>query len=131
MFDQLVEEFRKGEVLKLVNAKKKQVASAAAHGERSFLGDQGEVQFQIRPEYFHHWGQRLGYECWDDPQFIREFLRDNPECRIDSRSNKIQSGYGGGPRATGSGRRKGAGIKVIYGAKGEAVSAVESKGAAA
>lgn len=30
---------------------------------------------------FHYWGQRLGYECWDDPQFIREFQRDNPEVR--------------------------------------------------
>ena len=131
MFDQLVEEFRKGELLKLVNAKKKQEASAAATGRRKFFADQGEVQFQIRPEYFHHWGQRLGYECWNDPQFVREFLRDNPECRVDSRSTKIQSGYGGGSRATGSGQRPSSAIKVIYGAKGEAVSAVETKGAAA
>lgn len=130
MFDKMVEEFRKGELLKLVKAKKKQVASAAANGKRKFFGDQGEVQFQIRPEYFHHWGQRLGYECWDDPQFVREFLRDNPECRVDSRSPKIQSGYGGGSRATGSGRKPSSAIKVIYGAKGEAVSAVEAKGAA-
>jgi len=131
MFNQLVEEFRKGELLKLVKAKKKQVASAAATGERKFFGDQGEVQFQIRPEYFHHWGQRLGYECWDDPQFVREFLRDNPSCRVDSRSTKIQAGYGGGTRATGAGYKPSAAIKVIYGAKGEAVSAVETKAAAA
>lgn len=31
------------------------------------------------PEFdFHYWGLRLGYECWDDKEFVREYQRDNP-----------------------------------------------------
>lgn len=33
------------------------------------------------PDY-HYWGQRLGYDCWNDPQFVREYLRDNPDSRV-------------------------------------------------
>jgi hypothetical protein len=28
------------------------------------------------------WGIRLGYECWEDKQFLKEFLRDNPEVAV-------------------------------------------------
>jgi hypothetical protein len=28
------------------------------------------------------WGVRLGYECWEDKQFLKEFLRDNPEVAV-------------------------------------------------
>ena len=103
-FDQVCDEFRTGRHMKLRKAENLQVKAAAATGRRRFFGDQGEVAFQIRPEFFHYWGQRLGYEAWKDPQFVKEFLRDNPQCRVDSRSEKIQSGHGGNSRATGRGR---------------------------
>lgn len=47
----------------------------------------GADGFELRKLYdvpdwsYHYWGQRLGYECWEDKQFVEEFLRDNPECR--------------------------------------------------
>ena len=37
---------------------------------------------------FHFWGQKLGYGCWDDKAFMAEFLRDNPECRVNSGGTK-------------------------------------------
>ena len=40
---------------------------------------------RIAPEAYHYWGGRLGYECWDDPQFLREFERDNEQVRINSK----------------------------------------------
>jgi len=55
----------------------------------------GEAQAAIHPEFFHHWGQRLGYECWEDDQFMREFLRDNPECRVRAGTGRIQVGSAG------------------------------------
>ena len=58
-------------------------------GERRFLqaGDiGGEVGLMIHPEVFHYWGQRLGYGCWNDKQFVHEFLRDNPEARVKNRN---------------------------------------------
>jgi hypothetical protein len=37
---------------------------------------------------FHYWGQRLGYQCWDDDQFLREMRRDNPETRVRAEASK-------------------------------------------
>jgi hypothetical protein len=39
----------------------------------------GKLVAQIPADAFHYWGQRLGYECWEDKQFFEEFKRDNPE----------------------------------------------------
>lgn len=39
----------------------------------------------IAGEDFHYWGQRLGYSCWDDPTFLREYERDNPDCRVNAK----------------------------------------------
>lgn len=75
-------------------AERVQRLAASAGGERRTLPN-GEVKMMIHPTFYHHWGQRLGYECWEDEQFVREILRDNPECRVKSRSRKIQVGYQG------------------------------------
>lgn len=66
-------------------AMKLQVMAAKTGGVRRRLRGKdldGYVGFQIRPEFFHYWGSRLGYECWKDKGFVEEFLRDNPECRV-------------------------------------------------
>lgn len=68
----------------------------AAHcqSERRLLGQKadepgGEVKMQVDPYSYHFWGQRLGYECWNDPEFVEEYLRDNPESRIRSRADNL------------------------------------------
>jgi len=68
-----------------------QALAARAGGERRLLRgeDGGEVQFMVHPVFYHYWGQRLGYECWDDAQFVREFLRDNPAARIRNRVDRL------------------------------------------
>lgn len=74
-----------------------QRAAARLQGERKPIrgGDVGgEVDFQLHPVFYHYWGQRLGYECFDDPQFVRELKRDNPEVRVVTRNDRIVSGYG-------------------------------------
>lgn len=44
---------------------------------------------------YHFWGQKLGYGCWNDKGFMDEFLRDNPECRVNSGGTKeITVGFG-------------------------------------
>ncbi len=110
--------------MKLRKAENLQVKAAAATGRRRFFGDQGEVAFQIRPEFFHYWGQRLGYEAWKDPQFVKEFLRDNPQCRVDSRSEKIQTGHGGSSRATGRGRLPSMAKTYLYDHAGRKVKTI-------
>lgn len=83
---------------KLAMAEMRQMA--AAGGERRFLqgseGDGGEVKMMIHPISYHYWGQRLGYECWDqDSDFVREYLRDNPAARVRSRGEHLQVQVGG------------------------------------
>jgi len=90
--DALIAELNTGRQASLVMAEREQRLAAAIQGERRRL-DFGEMKFQVHSRFYHYWGQRLGYQCWKDPQFVREFLRDNPECRIKNVSNKIRVGY--------------------------------------
>lgn len=61
-------------------------AAAKLGGETRVLrcpeGDGGYVDLQIHPASYHYWGQRLGYACWQDAQFLREYKRDNPASRV-------------------------------------------------
>jgi hypothetical protein len=41
---------------------------------------------RIPEESYHYWGMRMGYACWRDDGFMKEFLRDNPECRVNSKA---------------------------------------------
>lgn len=84
-YEDVVAELKFRQQKRIAAAYVAQAKAAKQNGERRFIkdGDQGgEVQFQIQPAFYHYWGQRLGYECWDDPQFCREMIRDNPEIRI-------------------------------------------------
>ena len=54
----------------------------------------GSVVARIDGTSYHYWGQRLGYECWKDNQFMNEYLRDNPQCNVKSSGTKLQVGFG-------------------------------------
>lgn len=94
----VMEELRRGQQAKLFLAERVQRRAAAAGGERRIL-EQGEVDIQVHPTFYHYWGQRLGYECWSDPEFVREFKRDNPEVRVRSmpRTTTIVSNWAPDP----------------------------------
>jgi hypothetical protein len=54
----------------------------------------GALKARIPPTAYHFWGQKLGYGCWNDKTFMKEFIRDNPECRVNSGGTKeIHVGY--------------------------------------
>lgn len=81
----VMDELTRGHLAKLYMAERVQRRAAATLGERRTLSA-GEVTMQVHPKFYHYWGQRLGYECWEDKQFVREFLRDNPEARVTSKA---------------------------------------------
>lgn len=89
--EDLMQELRYRQLKKADKMRKRMALAAAAGGERRMLKDEGDgggyVDIMIDPISYHYWGQRLGYECWDDPQFIREYKRDNPECRVKTRGS--------------------------------------------
>lgn len=53
----------------------------------------GVLDTRIHPVSYHYWGKRLGYECWRDEQFVREYQRDNPYSRVHSRSRTPRLGW--------------------------------------
>lgn len=52
----------------------------------------GQLVASIPESAFHYWGLRLGYECWQDKQFIKEFIRDNPEVAVRNRMKRTMVG---------------------------------------
>ena len=90
---EVIEELRTARNLEEVNAsvrqrKLAQAEQVVSNGTRKNLSF-GRLRMRIAPEAYHYWGKRLGYECWDDEQFLREFERDNESVRIHSRSEKV------------------------------------------
>jgi hypothetical protein len=64
---------------------KRLAAAQRAGGERRAIKTpfgEGYQDMMIDPVSYHYWGRRLGYECWECPQFRREYLRDNAQCRV-------------------------------------------------
>ena len=53
----------------------------------------GRLRMRVPADAFHYWGQRLGYECWEDEQFLREYERDNPQVKVKSIGTKMSVGY--------------------------------------
>jgi len=98
MCNSVMRELQTGRLMKLFEAKKEQHLAASAGGTRRMLKN-GEVKFAIHPQFYHYWGQRLGYKCWDDRGFVHEFLRDNPECRVKSVSDRIVVGWKPGEKS--------------------------------
>mgnify|MGYP003657767750 FL=1 len=90
---EVIEELRTARNLEEVKAsvrqrKLAQAEQVVSNGTRKNLSF-GRLRMRIAPEAYHYWGKRLGYECWDDEQFLREFERDNESVRINSRSEKV------------------------------------------
>lgn len=99
----VVEEFRKGRVARDALTLNKQ-AGIQAGIARQFQADNrsmdglGRLRMAVSADAFHYWGQRLGYECWRDPQFLREFERDNPAVRVKCGGTRVQVGCMGGSK---------------------------------
>jgi len=67
--------------------------SPVSNREAKSLNGVGRLRMTVDPASFHYWGLRLGYDCWKDRQFLDEYERDNPECKIKCKGTKIQMGY--------------------------------------
>lgn len=91
--DDVIAEFARRQAAKNAAMRTRMALAAKAGGTRRILRDRGEgggfVDMMIDPVSYHYWGKRLGYECWDDAQFRREYKRDNPAARVRSESNRL------------------------------------------
>lgn len=89
-------EFRRGWVREAaqLEIKERQLGKAYPEKRRSIDGI-GQFLMSVPADSFHYWGQREGYGCWRDRQFIREYGRDNPQCKVNSGGTKLQWGFEG------------------------------------
>jgi hypothetical protein len=90
----VVKELATGYHADLVKAEvhQKRIAKDSQQDLRSIDGI-GRLRMRIDPTLYHHWGAKLGYECWKDSQFLREVERDNPEVRVKCGGTKLQVGF--------------------------------------
>jgi hypothetical protein len=86
---QLEEELRRGWQKNRIEAQVQAKLTEKINRERhKSIEGLGQLTARIPPTAYHFWGQKLGYECWNDKAFMDEFLRDNPECRVNSGGTK-------------------------------------------
>jgi len=66
---------------KFESSKRAQEASLEARAMGSAKADGlGQLQMVVPAREWHRWNM-LHPGCWQDKQFVREFMRDNPELR--------------------------------------------------
>jgi hypothetical protein len=82
----LINGWRREEIL--AKAEAKQTAAYNHANAASNIDGVGQMIARIPPSSYHYWGKRLGYQCWDDDQFLREFLRDNEEVAVKNYAKK-------------------------------------------
>ena len=83
--------------MQAVNAEintRKNLQEAKIKRESKHLDGVGVHRLRVDPTSYHYWGQRLGYECWSDEQFISEYGRDNPSAAVICKPPKPKFGYG-------------------------------------
>jgi hypothetical protein len=90
----LEKELRRGWNRQAVTAQIEAKQNAAINQQQhKSLDGIGRLRMRVPADAFHYWGQRLGYECWSDQQFLKEYERDNPEVKVNSGGTKLQVGY--------------------------------------
>ena len=90
----MLEEFKRGwhreKLLGRVEAKK---LSVGAKGYHRGVDGVGRLRARIPASSFHYWGQRLGYDCWKDETFLKNYLKDN-DLEVKGGRTKLMVGYG-------------------------------------
>lgn len=85
----MLEEFRTGWNLRKAQAEAQKKAMVALNRQlHKHVDGLGQLTARIPVDSYHYWGQRLGYACWKDDNFVKGFWKDNPECLVNSKAEK-------------------------------------------
>jgi len=84
----------------VAKAKQARIAQAMAMGDLRVNETLEVPLYKVAKEYFHDWAWKFrdddyhpDYECWDDSDFIKVMLRDNPEMRVRETRNMSRVGW--------------------------------------
>ena len=92
----VVKELKTGWRMQAVQAEintRKKLQEAKIKHESKHIDGVGVHRLRVDPTSYHYWGQRLGYECWGNEQFIKEYGRDNPSATVICKPEKPKYGY--------------------------------------
>ena len=78
----------------LVKARQARVAKATQMLEKAHIDGVGQCHMRIDPYIYHSYGKKYGYAIWNQPDFIKDFKRDNPEVRVTKPKKQNKIGYG-------------------------------------
>ena len=70
------------------------------HQEHRSIDGVDRLRMRVDPDSFHYWGQRLGYQCWQDKAFLDRYEKMNPYCKVNSKGTKLQFGFTAEPSST-------------------------------
>lgn len=85
----VVEELTRGHNFELYKTHERQRDVAKLNQLEHGATPIGQLSMRIDAEAYHYWGQRLGYGCWKDEAFLREFQRDNPAVKVSYRKKPM------------------------------------------
>jgi len=90
LLNEVKKEFLRGWAMNQVKAKTEatKIASFGHSNEAKDIDGVGRLVAKIPPDSFYYWSHILGPECWEDKQFLREFMRDNPEVAVRNYTKK-------------------------------------------
>ncbi len=86
--DAIPSDIRKGVERELINGFNRERIAATIKAKQNAVFEQnnphtsskfGRKIASIPLEAYYYWSTRLGPDCWKDDQFLKEFMRDNPE----------------------------------------------------
>jgi hypothetical protein len=96
---EVAQELARGWRLEEVRAKHAAAQSAKLNRslEHREVKGLGRLVARIPAQSFAYWNNRKGMQgCWNDKQFFKEFLRDNPECAVTNQhKNTVVNGAKG------------------------------------
>ena len=93
----VINEFKNGYHKEMVKAEvnHKKIAQNNKVVKRNSIDGIGRLRMRIDSTLYHNFGQRYGYDCWKDTQFLKEVERDNPEVKVNCGGTKLQFGFQG------------------------------------
>lgn len=91
-FQGFINELRFGIEQEKFEYAKRQAEINRVRGAQKTVDGLGQAVFDIDARTYFRWAQQE-QGCWEDKQFVHEFLRDNPECRVEA-PVKNTFGYG-------------------------------------
>lgn len=93
--DAVLRELREGAAAKaaMAAAEQERVGAATERLRLASIEGVGQPVMEVGMDAYVYWCQREGAGCWEDKQFKKEYLRDNPGARMRTEKTPTVRGH--------------------------------------